>query len=111
MPSYQATSSLTNMQAKLFTGCYIYHGLLQDPSLPSPSIFGRHAEKWFPAVAGAITADMEDPSKEGLHYLLLDVCTMFLGWPSIFPVDRRGSIARELQPVASGFLSFLVGHC
>ena len=84
--------------------------LLQDPSLaPSPSIFGQHAGKWFPAVAQAITADTEDPAREGLHYLLLDVCTMFLGWPSIFPADRRGSIARELQPVATGFLSFLVG--
>ena len=60
-------------------------------------------------MARAITADTEDPAREGLHYLLLDVCTMFLGWPSIFPADRRGSIARELQPVATGFLSFLVG--
>lgn len=77
--------------------------------MPSPSIFGQHAGKWFPAVARAITADTEDPAKEGLHYLLLDVCTMFLGWPSTFPADRRGSIARELQPVANGFLSFLVG--
>lgn len=62
-----------------------------------PSIFGRFASEWFPAMVDALIGGETDPRRDGIHYLLLDSCVMFLGWPSLFPVPPRGGAAASLM--------------
>ena len=67
------------------------------PSATEPSLFGRFAAQWFPAMVSALIGHIQAPSEAGVHYLLLEACVTFLSWDSLFPVPPRGDEASQLM--------------
>ncbi len=61
------------------------------------SIFGRFAGKWLSAMVDVLVGTEADPRKDGIHYLLLDACVTFLGWPALFPVPPGGDAPANLM--------------
>lgn len=71
---------------------------LQDGTpAAEPSLFGRFATQWFPAMVDALIGKIQDPPEAGVHYLLLEACVTFLSWDSLFPVPPRGVEASQLM--------------
>jgi hypothetical protein len=64
----------------------------QEPQAAPPSVFGRHAEHWFPAMLDAVLGAA--PPDKGVHYLLLDCCVTWLEWPALFPRPPEESARR-----------------
>ena len=62
-----------------------------------PSLFGRFAAQWFPAMVDALIGHIKAPEETGVHYLLLEACVTFLSWDSLFPVPPRGDEASQLM--------------
>ena len=65
------------------------------PPEQEPSVFGRHAARWFGPMAEALMAASRhsqgsEDTPPGIHYLLLDACVTFLGWPALFPSPPGG---------------------
>ncbi len=77
---------------------------LQDAqSRAEPSLFGRFAGHWFPAIVDVLIGSIQAPEQAGVHYLLLDACVTFLGWDALFPMPPRGEAASQL-------MSYLVSY-
>ena len=62
-------------------------------------MFAAFAAQWFPALVDAVCSGAEDPASAGVHYFLVDLCIMFLGWPGLFPQPPDTAAARDLLDV------------
>ncbi|KAK9829312.1 hypothetical protein WJX72_005143 [[Myrmecia] bisecta] len=73
-----------------------------------PSIFGRYATSWFPAMVDVITGGGQDTASQGMHYLLVDVCLTFLGWRQLFSDGRAATLPAEIRPAALSLMHYMV---
>ena len=74
----------------------MYHVQAVQPEA-IPSIFGRFAAEWFPAMTNVLISNTQAPQEAGVHYMLLDACVTFLGWDSLFPVPPKQEVAVQLM--------------
>ena len=72
----------------------------QEPQAAPPSVFGRHAEQWFPAMLDAVLGAA--PPDKGVHYLLLDCCVTWLEWPALFPRPPEDAARRLTDHLVRG---------
>lgn len=81
-----------------------------DADSPQPSVFGRFAKDWFPAVMSAVLGRAEQAAEQGIHYLLLDACLMCLSWPDLFPAAGKAGSALDPQVklAADSLMDYLV---
>ena len=77
-----------------------------------PSVFGRFAKAWFPAIMSAVLGSAEQAAEQGIHYLLLDACLTCLNWRDLFPGLSKGSAAMDPQVklAADLLMEYLVRH-
>ncbi|KAK9826371.1 hypothetical protein WJX81_003941, partial [Elliptochloris bilobata] len=61
------------------------------------SVFGQHAEQWFPAMVDAVLGREDFKEGEHIHYLLLDCCVTWMAWPALFPRPPEGDAAPRLM--------------
>lgn len=73
-----------------------------------PSIFGLFAPQWLDAIVDALRVVEAKPM--GLHYLLVDICQMLLGWDQLFPAKTQ-DLPLEAQEPAEWLLKHLVRSC
>jgi hypothetical protein len=77
------------------------HGVMRAKQVSDqqaePSIFGRLAVDWFPAMVEVLVRNVSSPEKIGIHLVMLDTCVSFLSWPLLFPVPPRGGAAARLM--------------
>lgn len=89
--------------------------LQEDPDASQPSVFGRFAKEWFPAILSAVLGSAEQAAEQGIHYLLLDTCLMCLNWHDLFPAVGKtgGALDPQVKLAADSLMDYLVRsvHC